>query len=640
MNSNKNKICSKLINIIGLIFIIATLSQSYAINEDINSYEYLQVEIENIITYGITTEKEHYIESLTLNSFFFPASYENSQALNSFESTETYILKNSETTPYIQYDIKNNIDNINTIQNSFKVQSTIDKPQIKSKILFPQINIDENYENFTTFSGLIDTNEVIRAQASKLAEGEDDTYIIASKIAKWIQEDITYDLSTITANPNQKSSDVFKSKVGVCKEITHLYISMMRSLGIPAQVVTGYAYTNSQEVIDLVGSNWGGHAWAEVLIGDTWVPFDLTYNQYGYVDASHIVLDKSKEIRLQSTTIEGRGRNFEIVPNSLSNKNSFIVVDKKERIINPGFSIEIEGPQELAPNSYGHIKVRVENTQDYYQNIFLNLAKVPKIELLDLSKQMVILKPEETKEILFRYKIPELESGYVYSFPFNIYNQFFEEEYIVSVQENNEFLEEHSLPEVIVSQKTFSENGLQFSCSGEVSYPKNKILCTLKNPNNYELYNVDICSDTSCQKIDFKVNEQKTIELETINFESELEIIYNNKIETTTISIPKPSFSFTNISTKKQNIYIEYEIENNYEPLSSKITINSSLSENIDSKKVSKEYNLESGTYNITIEILNQDSILETYSKTLIIKELTLFEKIEKFFVNIFNLFF
>ena len=210
----------------------------------------------------------------------------------------------------------------------------------------------------------------------------------------------------------------------------------------------------------------------------------------------------------------------------------------------------------------------------------------------------------------------------------------------MSVQENNEFLEEHSLPEVIVSQKTFSENGLQFSCSGEVSYPKNKILCTLKNPNNYELYNVDICSDTSCQKIDFKVNEQKTIELETINFESELEIIYNNKIETTTISILKPSFSFTNISTKKQNIYIEYEIENNYEPLSSKITINSSLSENIDSKKVSKEYNLESGTYNITIEILNQDSILETYSKTLIIKELTLFEKIEKFFVNIFNLFF
>jgi hypothetical protein len=623
-----------------LIMILLLSINSFYSTEDINSYEYLQVEISNALTFGIDTQSDTFIESLVLKSYFFPGNHEDSQALNEFTSSITYSLKEDGINPHLEFDIKDMTNENNKIENTFIVQSTIDKPKITRKISFPQLELEEEYTQYTEFSGLIDSNTAIRAQASLLAQGEDDTYILASKIAKWIQEDITYDLSTITANPNQKSSDVFKSKVGVCKEITHLYISMMRSLGIPARVVTGYAYTNSEEVIELVGSNWGGHAWAEVLIGDTWVPFDLTYNQYGYVDASHIVLDKSKEIRIQSASIEGKGRKFEIIEGSLTNTNSFKVIDKKERIVDPGFTISIEGPTELSPQSYGHIKVTIENTQEYYQNIFLNLAKVPEVELLDLSEQMVILKPKESKEILFRYKIPDLDEGYIYTFPFSIYNQFFNEEYTISVQSGNQKLEEFSLPEVVISSKIFSENDLRVTCSGVVSFPDNTLFCTIKNPNNYELYNVNVCSESSCQTIGLKVNEQKSIELSTQSFESSVSLSYEDKKEELIISIPKPTFLFKNISLEKQLLDVSYSIENNYESLTSNIIINSSSSTAFDSKEVKEYFTLLPGEYDITLQILNGDIIIEEYSEIIVVEELTFFEKIAKFFGNIFDVLF
>ncbi len=628
-------VIKKIIISLILIFCTNTLTAS----ESVNSYEYLKVEILNEIKYGITKENNAQIEELSLTSYFFPKNYDESQALNELTSTHNYNVKETNTSTYLFFDIKEFSESTNKISNSFTVQSTINKPKISQKISFPIEDKTSNHQTYTSFSGLIDTNDAIYTQASALAQGEDDVFIIASKVAKWIQEDITYDLSTITQNPNQKSSEVFISKAGVCQEITHLFISMMRSLDIPARVVTGYAYTNSQEVIDLVGSNWGGHAWAEVLIGNTWVPFDLTYNQYGYVDASHIVLDKSKEIRKQSILVEGKGRNFQITPNSLSNENLFTVVEKEKQILDPGFSIELSGPQELSPQSYGHIKVTVENTKDYYQNIFLNLAKVNEVELLDRESQMIILKPNEEKEIIFRYKMPELEKGFIYTFPFTIYNQFFEQEFEVKVEHGAEKIEEYELPEVVVESQIFSDNDLQLSCSGEVSFPENILLCTIKNPNNYEIYNAQICTESICEKISLRVNEQKTIELKTQEFNEEITLEYNNLKQTSTLSIAKPKLINSNISLDKQTLNVEYEIENRYESISSTITINETINTFFD-KKISQNYKLTPGTYEVSIELKNGEKTLETITKLLTVEELTLVEKISKFFSNIYELLF
>lgn len=60
---------------------------------------------------------------------------------------------------------------------------------------------------------------------------------------------------------------------GVCQDYSHVTISLLRSLGVPARYVSGYHYTGSGEIDEpvLVES----HAWLEAWVGE-WIPFDPT----------------------------------------------------------------------------------------------------------------------------------------------------------------------------------------------------------------------------------------------------------------------------------------------------------------------------------------------------------------------------
>ena len=80
-------------------------------------------------------------------------------------------------------------------------------------------------------------NAGIGRQASKIAEGEDDLYGVVYNLATWVEENVDYDLSTLTAESSQKASWVLENRRGVCDEMTSLFIAMCRSLGIPAKFV-------------------------------------------------------------------------------------------------------------------------------------------------------------------------------------------------------------------------------------------------------------------------------------------------------------------------------------------------------------------------------------------------------------------
>lgn len=60
---------------------------------------------------------------------------------------------------------------------------------------------------------------------------------------------------------------------GVCQDYSHVTISLLRSLGVPARYVSGYHYTGSGDIDEpvLVES----HAWLEAWAGE-WIAFDPT----------------------------------------------------------------------------------------------------------------------------------------------------------------------------------------------------------------------------------------------------------------------------------------------------------------------------------------------------------------------------
>ncbi len=71
---------------------------------------------------------------------------------------------------------------------------------------------------------------------------------------------------------------------GDCTEISDLFISLSKSIGIPARPIRGYAF-------GFEDYSFGAHQWAEVAINGNWYPVDPTFNMWGDFSTFHIKVD-------------------------------------------------------------------------------------------------------------------------------------------------------------------------------------------------------------------------------------------------------------------------------------------------------------------------------------------------------------
>lgn len=93
---------------------------------------------------------------------------------------------------------------------------------------------------------------------------------------------------TALANPNK----------ALCSEYTDLFITLARAVGIPARELTGYAYTNNQELRPSSLDNSVLHAWPEyydpevgwVMIDPTWESTTGGVDYFSKFDLNHFVL--------------------------------------------------------------------------------------------------------------------------------------------------------------------------------------------------------------------------------------------------------------------------------------------------------------------------------------------------------------
>jgi len=76
-----------------------------------------------------------------------------------------------------------------------------------------------------------------------------------------------------------------ESRQGVCQDFAHIFIALVRPLGIPTRYVSGYLFHDSEEGDR--SADDATHAWAECLLPELgWVGFDPTNNLLG--DERHI----------------------------------------------------------------------------------------------------------------------------------------------------------------------------------------------------------------------------------------------------------------------------------------------------------------------------------------------------------------
>jgi len=138
------------------------------------------------------------------------------------------------------------------------------------------------------------------AQGVQTTAKTNNTFLLAKALFAWLKTHVQYQAHPEEAGV-QPAEVTLQRKTGDCDDLSFLYISLCRSLGIPARFVRGYlltAYENG--TADAIA-----HAWTEVFVGGSlgsngWVPVECaccvtsvktdTEQNFGVEDAFHLRL--------------------------------------------------------------------------------------------------------------------------------------------------------------------------------------------------------------------------------------------------------------------------------------------------------------------------------------------------------------
>jgi transglutaminase-like putative cysteine protease len=92
-------------------------------------------------------------------------------------------------------------------------------------------------------------------------------------ICDFVHQHIRFDY--MQARANRTALEAFRERVGVCRDFTHLAITLCRCLNIPARYVTGYL---GDIGVPLSPGPMDFSAWFEVFLGQRWYTFDARHN--------------------------------------------------------------------------------------------------------------------------------------------------------------------------------------------------------------------------------------------------------------------------------------------------------------------------------------------------------------------------
>lgn len=115
-------------------------------------------------------------------------------------------------------------------------------------------------------------NSAVTRRARELTANSETQADALSAICTWIVDNVKYDTAKAEELSKQTGyipnpDDTLSSRTGICFDYASLGAAMLRSVGIPAKIVTGY-----------VSPNGLYHAWIMVYIDGTWQSAEFTVN--------------------------------------------------------------------------------------------------------------------------------------------------------------------------------------------------------------------------------------------------------------------------------------------------------------------------------------------------------------------------
>ena len=119
-------------------------------------------------------------------------------------------------------------------------------------------------------------------------------------ISGWTHDHVTFDYAA--SSPSKTAADVLADGRGVCRDFTHLTISLCRALNIPARYVVGYL---PDIAVPDPGTPMDFCAWSEIYLGDRWYTIDP--RNHGQHRAGRTVIGRGRDAAdVAMTTTFGR----------------------------------------------------------------------------------------------------------------------------------------------------------------------------------------------------------------------------------------------------------------------------------------------------------------------------------------------
>jgi transglutaminase-like putative cysteine protease len=93
-------------------------------------------------------------------------------------------------------------------------------------------------------------------------------------VCNWVHQNVQFGYEF--ARPTKSAFDVYQERRGVCRDFSHLLITFLRCLNIPARYATGYL---GDIGVPLAPEPMDFSAWTEVFLDGRWYTFDARHNK-------------------------------------------------------------------------------------------------------------------------------------------------------------------------------------------------------------------------------------------------------------------------------------------------------------------------------------------------------------------------
>lgn len=171
----------------------------------------------------------------------------------------------------------------------------------RSHAAYPLRRVPAGARGYLATTPLVQLPPSARRFVRTLAGGKRQEQQVVEAVVNWVASHVRYAYGT--AAPAADASSIFRTHVATCTGYTDLTVGMLRSLGIPTQVVIGLI---AGKPIDLRGAGagerfgWGVgsstgelHAWLNVYFPDVgWVPVDPQLEKF-FIDTRHVAFESN-----------------------------------------------------------------------------------------------------------------------------------------------------------------------------------------------------------------------------------------------------------------------------------------------------------------------------------------------------------